>query len=198
MRSIIRNWIEYCEADHRRMRCEYETLFMDNVTDEEVQLIFSHFENSEELSNRMIRYLKDYRNGGIKNIFENKKESMENLLRLDFEERKLDIEGKSYFDDIIIPTKYVFNPNFQSVKDQIMGDMFSQEFDDYFGDSKIDKRHRTYALKNAISRISTHYSYTQYLFQPLVNMNYTAIHIYEFLMRGGTYAVIDDTVYYSF
>ena len=199
MKNSIENWIESCEIDREIRRGEYDTLFMEDVTEEEVAAIFKPFVNNEELSKRMNRYLTDYRNDGIKDNFEDKKSFMENLLKLDFEERKPDVEKEvSFFEDVIFPTKYKFNPNYEEVDNQMMGDKFSQDFSDYFRRKKIDEKAKTYALYRAIDRISVHYSYTLYLFQPLVKMNYTANHIYEFLMRGGTYAVIGDTVYYSF
>lgn len=198
MREIVNNWLEFCEADRITRRGQYNTLFMDNVSEEEVNTIFEAFENKEELSFRMNRYLNDSRKGRINDNTDNKKLKMENLLKLDFQERKVDIENVSFFNDVIFPTKYEYKDNYDEVYKMVMSDEFSQEFNDYFREKKINENPKTYELYRAISYISKHYSYTQYLFKPLVEMNYTANYIYEFLMRGGVYAVIRDTVYYSF
>ncbi|TCI93042.1 hypothetical protein [Tenacibaculum sp. M341] len=198
MREIVKSWLDYCQKDDEIIRGEFDTLFMDNITDEEVRAIFKPFVSSKKLSKRMIRYLKDYRNDGIVDTTIDKRGFMEKLLRLDFEERKPDVENINLFSKVIFPTKYKFNPDFEEVEEDMMGDVFSQKFNNHFRRSKVNEKPKIYPLYQAISCISSYYSFTQYLFQPLVNMNYTASHIYEFLMRGGTYAVIEDTVYYSF
>lgn len=199
MREIVKKWIEYCETDVESNIGEYDMLFMDNATEKEVEAIFTSFVNREQLSYRMNRYLKDYRDGGLNNtIHDDKKEYMENLLKLDFEERKPYVKYMNLSEKVFFPTKYEFKSNFKEVEEYVMGDVFSQCFGDFFDSRQINEEDKTYDLYEAISSISIHYSYTQYLFQPLVNINYTANHIYEFLMRGGTYAVIEDTIYYSF
>ncbi|MBA6156010.1 hypothetical protein H3Z83_05690 [Tenacibaculum sp. S7007] len=198
MKTIIKDWLEFCEVDRITRRGLYNTLFMDNISEKEVNTIFEPFKNKKELSFRMNRYLNDWRKGGIIDNTDNKNIQMRDFLKSDFEERKVDIENVSFFNDIVFPTNYEYNDSYDEVHKMVMSDEFSQEFNDYFREKKINENPKTYELYRAISYISKHYSYTQYLFQPLVNMNYTANHIYEFLIRGGVYAVIDDTVFYSF
>ncbi|WP_299713475.1 hypothetical protein [uncultured Tenacibaculum sp.] len=198
MRNIVESWIEFYEVDRSVRKGFFDTLFMDNPTEYEIEEIYKPFINKNELTERMSRYLKDYRNGGIKDETENKKEYLEELLKADIEEKKLVVENEKLFENINFPTKFQFNSNNEEVNKKVMSDVFSQRFGDFFGRKKIDQNPKTFAIFQAIDCISSHYSFAQYLSKPLVDLNYSGDHIYEFLMRGGVYAVIDDTVYYSF
>lgn len=195
MRQIINEWREFCEEGKSFRDGHFYTLFMENITPEEIKVVYRTFPNSERLISRMTRFLFDeviqIPNG-------DKQKRMQELIKLDFHERKPILDQLPSFTKFNLDQKFIFREDTELIAELILDDIWIQEFHDrIFGEISIPDR-KTYELIDAHYGITSDFDYQLFLSLPLLNTDYSMKDLYEFKKAGGVYAITETEVVYSY
>ena len=196
MNQIIKDWCEFCEKGTIFQKGYFFTLFMEDITSEEIKEVYKYFLNSKKLIARMERFLFEAK-PKIED-FETKKNELEKLIKLDFEERKPILEKLEIFSLFNSNPNFVFTENFESISTLILDDVWSQSFHDFVDFQTIVDDEKTYAIYDSLYGITYDFDYQLYLFEPLLKTNYSVEHLFNFKRLGGVYAITDEGIYYSF
>ena len=86
MKQIIKDWCEFCENGAKFEDGHFYTLFMDGPSPDEIKEIFKYFDQKDELTDRMVKYLYDPKLQIGEG--ENLKDELSKLIVKDFEDRK--------------------------------------------------------------------------------------------------------------
>ena len=196
MNLLIDDWSSFCENKAVFEDNYFFTLFMENVTFTEIKEIYKYFPNSEELIKRMVKFLFEEKPKIID--FNLKKNELEKLIKLDFEERKPILENIKIFTNYVSNINFVYLEDFESITTLILDDVWSQSFHDFMRTQKLITDKKVYELNNALYGITYDFDYQLYLFKPLLKTNYTVKNLFKFKQLGGVYAIKDNCVYFSF
>jgi hypothetical protein len=195
MKKIINDWSDFCEIGKSFEEGYFYTLFMEDITSEEIREVFKYFPNSEILIDRMEKFLFEPK-PNIEN-FDTKKNELERLIKLDFHERKPILEKLDIFSKFNLNPIFIFNSDFESISLKVLDDVCSQSFYDFMRMQKLITDKKVCELYNALYGITYDFDYQLYLFLPLLKTNYTAEYLYQFKRLGGIYAISENGVYFS-
>lgn len=195
MNQIITDWSLFCENKAVFEDSYFYTLFMEDITSEEIREVFKYFPNSEILIDRMEKFLFEPK-PNIEN-FDTKKNELERLIKLDFHERKPILEKLDIFSKFNLNPIFIFNSDFESISLKVLDDVCSQSFHDFMRMQKLITDKKVYELYNALYGVTYDFDYQLYLFLPLLKTNYTAEYLYQFKRLGGIYAISENGVYFS-
>lgn len=189
---MIEEWLEFSSGKNNTFEDGYfYTLFMEGVTNEEIEKIFSSFPNSQQLVERMKLYL------NTKPSFNYTINELENLINSDFQERKTILEQIPSFVNFLVNPKFVYLENEEQLTNLILDDIWTQEFHDFLRVLMINQERKTYELLNALYGLTYDFDYQMYLFKPLLKTNYEMNYLFQFKKHGGIYSISDDTVFFS-
>jgi len=196
MNQMINEWSDFCEGRAVFEDCYFYTLFMENISSEEIRSIYKYFPNSEQLIEKMENFLF----GAKPNIenFETKKNELERLIKLDFEDRKPILQQLDVFSKFNSNPTFQFTFDIESISTLILDDVWSQSFHDFLRTQKVISDKKVYELYNALYGITYDFDYQLFLFEPLLKTNYTVESLFQFKRLGGLYVISDNIVYYSF
>jgi hypothetical protein len=196
MNQLLSEWTAFCKDNTVFEDSHFYTLFMEDITSEEIKEIYKYFPNSERLIERMERFLFET-NPQIEDL-ELKKIELEKLIKLDFEERKPILEKIDLFTSFIYSPNFIFTSDFELISTLVLDDVWSQSFHDFMRMQKLITDKKVYELNNALYGITYDFDYQLYLFEPLLKTNYSVKYLFEFKRLGGVYAITENGVYYSF
>jgi hypothetical protein len=196
MNQLLSEWTTFCKDNTVFEDSHFYTLFMEDITSEEIKEVYKYFPNSERLIERMERFLFEAK-PEIKD-FELKKIELEKLIKLDFEERKPILEKIDLFTSFNSHPNFVFTSDFESISRLILDDVWSQSFHDFMRMQKLITDKKVYELNNALYGITYDFDYQLFLFEPLLKTNYSVKYLFEFKRLGGVYAITANGIYYSF
>lgn len=195
MKELVKDWIQFCEEKKSFNTGYFYSLFMDNLSQDELVYIYNFFPNSERLILKLKKYMLQDFNISINP--EVKIELLEIMIRLDFEDRKKVFEEMnkiSFYDKIAF--KYIEDS--KEIINLQYNDVLSQEFHDYINYKTILEDDKTDALYEALYGLTTDFDYRLYLFEPLLKVDYTGENLFQFKRLGGVYTIQDNTVLYSY
>lgn len=196
MKKIINDWSDFCLNRKKFEDGYFYTLFMDEISHEEVNEIYKYFPNSKMLISKAEKFIFE-KTPFEKDLF-SRKTILERLIKSDFEERKSihqQIPVFSIFEDNI---SFTYISDASLISEMNLNDTWSQSFHDFVDFQTIADDKKTYALYDALYCLTTDFDYRLYLFEPLLTTNYTANYIYDFKRLGGVYAIAENGVYYSY
>lgn len=196
MNLLIDDWSSFCENKVIFEDNYFFTLFMENITISEVKEVYKYFPNSKELIERMEKFL--FEEKPKIEDFNLKKNELEKLIKLDFEERKPILENIEIFTNYVSNINFVYTVDFELIATLILDDIWSQSFHDFMRTQKLITDKKVYELNNALYGITYDFDYQLYLFQPLLKTNYSMEYLFQFKKLGGVYAITANGVYYSF
>lgn len=195
MRQIVNDWKNFCEGVETFEDDYFYTLFMDEISIEEIETIYKYFPNSERLVGRMKQFLFDE----APQVNENDKvQILENLIKLDFEERKPIIEQLPSFSNFNSNPKFIYEENEKVVYNLVLDDIWIQNFQDFMRNQIVIEDDKVWELKSALYGKTYDFDYQLFLFQPLLKPAYTMEYLFRFKKLGGIYAISENTVYFSF
>lgn len=196
MNQLIREWATFCENNTVFEDNHFYSLFMENISTKEINEVYKHFPNSDELIVRMKKFLFDEK-PKIEDI-ETKMNELEKLIMLDFKEREPILKNLDIFSTFNDNPNFIFTSNFESFNKLILDDVWSQSFQDYIRTQKIITDKKVFELFNALYSITYDFDYQLYLFAPLLKTKYSMEYLFEFKRLGGVYVITDNGVLYSF
>lgn len=194
MKQIVQDWIEFCENGKDFEDSYFYTLFMEEISQEEIIAIFRSFPNSEELVERLNKFLLIKESNGTTS---EKIQELGDLLSQDFLDKKQILQHLPSFSKFNEEYQIVYTRDTDEVEDLILDDIWVQEFHDFMRAQKIITDKKVYELFNALYGITYDADYQLYLFIPLLNTNYTMEHLFRFKKAGGVYAITENEVVYS-
>ena len=195
MKQIVNDWKKFCTGGETFQDDYFYTLFMDEISIEEIEAIYETFPNSEKLVNRMKRYLFD----GIPIVDKiEKMEKLEKLIKLDFDERKSILEQIPSFLNFNSNPKFSYVENVEDLYVLNGDDILIQDFQDYMRNIIKINDDKVWELKSALYGKTYDFDYQLFLFQPLLKTDYSMEYLYQFKKLGGVYAISNDGVFYSF
>lgn len=194
MRQIVNDWGSFCEGKKSFEDSYFYTLFMDELSNDEIEYIYKYFPNSERLVNRMRQYLFDESLAVNEN---EKKQVLGRLIELDFEDRKPILELLPSFSNFNSSPRFVYTEDVEYVSNLVLEDVWIQDFQDFLRDQIIIDDDKVWELKSALYGLTYDFDYQLFLFQPLLNTNYTMENIFKFKKLGGVYAITDNEIVYS-
>lgn len=195
MKQLIKDWSSFCEGEVVFEDGYFYTLFMENISIDEIRLIYQYFPNSDELIERMEKFLFVK---PVKDVVDEIKISrLEKLIRLDFEERKPILKTLDSFSIFNSNAKFNYVSEFESISKLTMDDIWSQSFHDYLRSQKIDHDKKTYELFNSLYGLTYDFDYQLFLFKPLLRTSYSMQYLYDFKQLGGVYAITENGVFFS-
>lgn len=196
MRQIVKDWCEFCEKGTKFEDGHFYTLFMDGPSPDEINEIFKYFDQKDDLTDRMHKYL--YRSKPQIDNVEILKDELRRLIVKDFEDRQKILSELECF------KKFLANPEFEFISDLehneilIWDDIWSQRFLDFMIDNVINEEEKIYIIYNSFYGITFDFNLQIFLFIPLIKTDYTAEYLFNFKRLGGIFAISDNKVYYSF
>ncbi|MDI9873198.1 hypothetical protein [Flectobacillus rivi] len=194
MKELIKDWDSFCKGYEEFEDGYFYTLFMEGISIEEIELIYKPFPNSDKLVERMKRYLFTK----TSSIHDNeKRNNLDKLIKLDFEERKPILELLPNFSQFNKNPKFTYIADKELVLSLMLDDIWIQDFHDYMFRQTIISNQREYELNNALYGLTYDFDYQLFLFQPLLNTTYTADYLFQFKKSGGIYAITIDGVFYT-
>lgn len=195
MRQIINDWIEFCENDKPFEESYFYTIFMENISKEEIEIVYRSFPNSDQLTDRMNKFLFEE---DVQIPNNEKQKILGELIQFDFLERETILKSLPAFSKFNMNHKFVYYEDRDVVNDLILDDVWIQDFHDYiFGQMSITDK-KAYELLDALYGISNDFDYQLFLFLPLLKTEYSMKHLYKFRKAGGIYAITETEVVYSF
>ncbi len=194
MNQIVNDWLKYCEGSEAFEDDYFYTLFMDEISVEEIEAIYKTFPNSEKLIKRMKQYLfgKNPKVNDSDKVF-----MLENLIKLDFEERMPILELLPNFSTLKTNLKFIYEENVEVVNKLVLNDVWIQDFHDFMIRQMIIEDKKAFELYNALYGKTFDFDYQQYLFQPLFNTEYKMEYLFQFKKLGGVYAITESALYFS-
>ena len=196
MKQIVKDWIEFCEKGADFEDGHFYTLFTKDITLDEIKAVYRYFPNTERLVAKMKKFLFDPK--PVILDYETKKNELERLIKLDFQERQAILQNIDAFANLNINLNFQFVKDVKVVNNLILDDVWSQSFQDFMRTQKIVTDKKIYELNNALYGISYDFDYQLYLFEPLLKTNYTGEFLFIFKRLGGLYSITEDGVTYSF
>ena len=196
MRQIVKDWCEFCEKGAKFEDGYFYTLFMDGLSPDEINEIFKYFDQKDDLTDRMHKYL--YRSKPQIDNVEILKDELRRLIVKDFEDRQKILSELECFKKFLANPEFEFISDLEHNKTIVWDDIWSQNFQDKICSKKVNREDKTYELYNSLYGITFDFDFQLYLFLPLLNTDYTGENIFEFKSLGGIYAISDNKVYYSF
>jgi len=195
MKQIVNDWKKFCNGVETFEDDYFYTLFMDEISIEEIEAIYETFPNSEKLVSRMKRYLFD-EISIVDEIDEIQK--LEKLIKLDFEERKPILEQIPCFLNFNSNPKFSYVENVEDLYNLVGDDILIQDFQDYMRNIIMIDDDKVWELKSALYGKTYDFDYQLFLFQPLLKTDYSMEYLYQFKKLVGVYAITEDSVVYSF
>jgi hypothetical protein len=195
MKQIVIDWMNFCEGNDIFEDCHFYTLLMEGISNEEIEAIYKYFPNSKELKRRIKEYLFYEISQVQKN---NKIQTLERLIKLDFEERKSILNHLPSFLNFNSNPQFIYNENIDVISDLIHDDIWTQDFQDYLYSKWLIVDKKCYELNNAFYGLTYDFDYQFYLFQPLLKTEYKMEYLFQFKKLGGVYVISENAVYYSF
>ena len=92
MRQIVLDWVDYCNGKKEFADGYFYTLFMENITIDEVKAIYETFPNSSALITKMSKFLFEPK-PAVKSSIDNIAE-LDRLIKLDFSKRTLIMQNQ--------------------------------------------------------------------------------------------------------
>ena len=195
MKDIIKEWCHFCENKKLFEDGYFYNLFLGRLEIKEIEIIYQYFNNSSELIDRMNSFV--FSEVEIINDLDIKKNTLKNLIQLDFEERKPILKDLPNFDVILNNPSFTYTDDFNLVSNFILDDIWSQNFHDYLRTQKETSDKKTFELYNALYGLTTDFDYSMYLFKPLLKSNYSLNNLYRFKRLGGIYAFTEIGIFYT-
>ena len=185
MNKLVEGWKMFCENNASFEDGYFYTLLTENLTQEEIDIIFFTFPYQEKLKYNLKQF---------KNHSSLGKNNLESLV-LDFEEKSKIID--KYQLNYSVKTLKLEKVNDENqINNYILDDVFSQMFHDFLRSKKISTDRKYFELYNAFYCISQDFDLSMYLFSPLLDLEYDLYNLFKFKINGGKYAVINDKLYY--
>lgn len=191
MKQIVEEWCLFCEGSKNFEDGYFFTLFMEELSIEEIEKVFSFFPNSEKLLSKMLLFRETESNITLSN------NELLKLLKKDFEERSIIFKEIPIFANLLRNPQFEYNENLEQVKSLIWDDIWSQEFYDHVGSFKIDKSPKVYELHNAMYGATYDFDMTLFLFEPLLKIDYSGQSLLKFKKCGGIYAIADNKIVFG-
>ena len=198
MSNLITDWQAFCEGRKAFDKSHFYTLFMDNLSDNDLDIIFSYLPNTAGLISRLKNALDKKRY--IKLNLENRKKRLIELVYLDLQQKKtlLQEAGQDEIVSIIENAKYHFIENTDSALEyKINNDIHFELFDTVAFDisqNRISNEDKIYAIFEAFYGLVEMYEVVWYLGAPLVNTSINFDYYFELWAMGGDYALTKEGV----
>jgi hypothetical protein len=192
IKKMVKEWLRFCNGDTESFEDSYfYTLFMEGVTEIEIEEIFSTFPNSLELVKRTKQFLNTKANS------KSSKEILQDLIKNDFEERMPILRQLSNFSNFVSDPIIRYTDDTELVSNLILDDIWVQEFHDFMRTKMIITERKVYELYNAFYGLTYDFDYQLYLFQPLLRTDYQMNYLFDFKKQGGIYAITEKEVVFS-
>lgn len=194
MRQILKDWCNYCEDKKDFDKSHFYTLFWDDsekekLTPNDLNIIFSYFNEKEKLIEIMNNYLFLSENNKIKEdneIF---------LIKNDIKEK---IKLSKVLDFI---SSYKISVSDLEKVEESRNELEFLNFYDEISDIVLDnwkiEDKKTNALYEALYGLTYDYELVWYLFSPLLNLNITFENYYLLKKIGITYSIFNKEIIYS-
>jgi len=197
MDKLIEEWEDFCKG---KKDCNYNyfyTLFMEELSDEDIKRIFASFSHSQELTKRLKR-LKDY--SFIK--VDNWKDVVRDLVSKDLKQ-KLSVLKLLKEDELI---NIIETSNIEFVEEQKYESLLEDDsswpmvetmslLGDYFRDSIEDYSKKISALVEAGYGATYNYNLVWYLIAPFLSVKYDFEHYVRLWELGARYTLTEKGVY---
>ncbi len=194
--QLIKDWILFCQGNRNFEKGHFYSLLMDELSEDEIDIIYEPFINKKKLKLKLKKYL--YSLESSINITSKKKNLLEVLIKLDFQERLSIFKEIAEFSQFRSNMKFEYVEEFNVVENLAFDDVLSQMFFNYTDFQIIEENDKVDALYDALYGLVADFDYRLYLFEPLLSVNYTGEYLFQFKKMGGVYAIKDETVMYSF
>lgn len=194
MKQIVKDWMNFCEGNEIFEDCHFYTLLMEGISNDEIEAIYKYFPNSIDLKQRIKEYL-FFETPQVQK--ESKIQTLERLIKLDFEERKPILKNLPSFSNFNSNPQFIYKENKDLISNLILDDIWSQEFHDTLYSQWLIVDKKCYELNNAFYGLTFDFDYQFYLFQPLLKTEYKMEYLFQFKKLGGVYAISENTLYFS-
>lgn len=196
MRQIVYDWMNFCEGKREFEDGYFFTLFMENLTIEEINVIYSYFPNADMLTARMEKFL--FGPKAIELPPYDRVCELDRLIRLDFVDREFSLKSLSPSSNGWHNLIFNYVEDDKIVDNLILDDIYTQSFHDFMRSKKITSEKKMYLLFDALYGITYDFDFQLYLYAPLLATSYTGEHLFQFKRLGGVYAVTNEEIVYSF
>lgn len=194
MRQILKDWCNYCEGKKDFDKSHFYTLFWDDsekekLTPNDLNIIFSYFNEKEKLIEIMNNYLF---------LSENNKITEDNEIFLIKNDIKEKIKLSKVLDFI---SSYKISVSDLEKVEESRNELEFLNFYDEISDIVLDnwkiEDKKTNALYEALYGLTYDYELVWYLFSPLLNLNITFENYYLLKKIGITYSIFNKEIIYS-
>ncbi len=194
MRQILKDWCNYCEDKKDFDKSHFYTLFWDDsekekLTPNDLNIIFSYFNEKEKLIEIMNNYLF---------LSENNKITEDNEIFLIKNDIKEKIKLSKVLDFI---SSYKISVSDLEKVEESRNELEFLNFYDEISDIVLDnwkiEDKKTNALYEALYGLTYDYELVWYLFSPLLNLNITFENYYLLKKIGITYSIFNKEIIYS-
>lgn len=196
----LEDWIDFNKGIKEFDKSHFYTLLMDNddgisITEDEINLVFSFFPNSHELSNRLKSY---YSNVDFR-------KSIHDLPKYLIQATTEDVKSKLklFISDELKPfleNEIHFVESIEEITSSKLEDWQNEHYIDIISDHVYDCRisgEKIIALFEAFFGLTRDYQLTWYLGSPLIKSEINFDNYYDIWKVGGDYAITNDRVIVS-
>jgi len=205
--KLLNDWINFSEGRKSFDKSHFYTLFHEKWNQNEIELIFNFFPNSEVLIKKFLEFTESKKKLETHDIIKgfnknNYYEILTSLINNDLNEKERLCKELNFIELLNIFTDISFsftNENdFFLIKKQSDSNAWLMEsIGDYFIDNKMIEDEKTYALFEAFYGLTVNYQLVWFLGKPLINTTYNPDKYFQIWSHGADYVIDNNVAYIS-